>query len=290
MTELHQDVKDWLHTQKDWLQQAAELLLTKGALDDNDIMALAEHLKTTAGQTVTNNRAFNELVTGAIQTAEVRLKSIGDITGIENLEPSSPLNFGEGNLCVIYGNNGSGKSGYARLVKKAAGKPGAKELRPNVFKAAPAERKCKFDFNDGSDKTVEWHASAAPIEALRAVDIFDSDAASNYLTRDNEATYTPPVVSLFDKLVGIVNSVRDRLQAEQAALVKALPAIPQQYTATKSGAQYGALRANSNAAEVQKIQTWTDGEEQELAQLNERLAATDPVALARQKRATKTQI
>lgn len=290
MTELHQDVKDWLHTQKDWLQQAAELLLIKGALDDSDIMALAEHLKTTAGQNVTNNRAFNELVTGAIQTAEVRLKSIGDITGIENLGPSSPLNFGEGNLCVIYGNNGSGKSGYARLVKKAAGKPGAKELRPNVFKAAPGEQKCKFHFNDGSDKTVEWHASTAPIEALRAVDIFDADAANNYLTRDNEATYTPPVVSLFDKLVGIVNSVRERLQAQQAALVKVLPAIPQQYIATKSGAQYSGLRANSNAVEVQRIQAWTDAEERELAQLNGRLAATDPAALARQKRATKTQI
>ena len=71
---------------------------------------MSEQLKNTAGQTVTNSRAFNELVAGAIQTAEVRLKSIGDIAGIENLGPGSPLNFGEGNLCVIYGNNGSGKA------------------------------------------------------------------------------------------------------------------------------------------------------------------------------------
>ena len=290
MAELHQDVKDWLHTQKDWLQQAAELLLAKGTLDDDDIEGLAAHLKTTAGQAVTNSRAFNGLVAGAIQTAEVRLKAIGEIIGIENLGPSSPLNFGEGNLCVIYGNNGSGKSGYARLVKKATGKPGAKELRSNVFKVAPTEQKCSFAFNDGVDKTVEWHANAAPIEALRAVDIFDADAANNYLARDNEATYTPPLVSLFDKLVGIVNSVKERLQAQQEALVKALPAIPQQYIATKSGAQYIGLRANSSAVEVQKIQAWTDAEEQELSQLNERLAATDPAALARQKRATKIQI
>lgn len=290
MTELHQDVKDWLHTQKDWLQQAAELLLAKGTLDDDDIVALAEHLKTTEGQTVTNARAFNGLVAAATQTAEVRLKSIGDITGIENLGPSTPLNFGKGNLCVIYGNNGSGKSGYARLVKKATGKPGAKELRPNVFKAAPAEQKCSFAFNDGVDKAIEWHANAAPIEALRAVDIFDADAANNYLTRDNEATYTPPLVSLFDKLVGIVISVKGRLEAQQAALAKALPAIPLPYVATKAGAQYSGLRANSNAVEVQKIQAWTDAEEQALAQLNERLAATDPAALARQKRATKAQI
>lgn len=290
MTALHQDVKDWLYSQKDWLQYAAELLLTKGSLDEQDIAALTEHIKTPKGQAVTSTRAFNGIVGGGALSAEVRLKAIGEITGIENLGPSSPLGFGDGNLCVIYGNNGSGKSGYTRIIKKATGKSGAKQLRSNVFKATPAEQKCKFDFNDGSDKTVEWHANAAPIEALRAVDIFDSDAANNYLTRDNEATYTPPVVSLFDKLVAIVVSVRERLEAQQAALVKALPSVPQPYAATKAGAQYSGLGANSNAVEVQKIQTWTDAEEQALAQLNERLAVTDPVAMARHKRATKTQI
>lgn len=290
MTELHQSVKDWLHTQKDWLQQAAELLLAKRELDDNDIAALVERLKTAEGQAVTTNRNFNELVAGVTQATEVRLNSIGDITGIENLGSGTSLNFGEGNLGVIYGNNGSGKSGYVRLIKKAAGKPGAKELRSNVFKAVPAEQKCKFGLNDGSDKVIEWHAGAAPIEALRAIDIFDSDTAISYLTRDKEAAYTPPIVSLFDKLVGIVNLVKEKLQAQQAILVKALPVIPQQYIATKSGAQYDGLRANSSATEVQKIQAWTDGEGQELTQLNERLAAVDPAALAKQKRARRALI
>src|SRR3546814_17594715 len=97
MMELYHDVKGWLHTQKDWLQQAAELLLAKGPLDDNDIMALAEHLKTAAGQTVTRNGHSTALLPGAIPTAELRLKSIGDSTGIENLRPSSTTAVGEGN-------------------------------------------------------------------------------------------------------------------------------------------------------------------------------------------------
>jgi hypothetical protein len=43
MTEIHQYITRWLHAQKDWLQQAAELLLAKQQLDDNDILALAEN-------------------------------------------------------------------------------------------------------------------------------------------------------------------------------------------------------------------------------------------------------
>lgn len=255
MAQLHQDVKKWLHSQKDWLQQAADLLLIKGTLDDTDIVGLAEHLKTAQGQLVTTTRPFNGLAVGAVQTAEVRLKSIGDVAGIENLGPTNPLSFGDGNLCVIYGNNGSGKSSYTRLIKKATGKPGAKELKSNVFKAAPNEQKCRIGFNDGAEQMVEWHANGAPIEALRAVDIFDNDTANNYLVRDNEATYMPPLVLLFDRLVAIVNKVKERLQSQQAALVKTLPAIPAQYLTTKSGAQYNGLKANSSAIEVKKYKS-----------------------------------
>jgi len=47
--------------------------------------------------------------------------SIGEIKGIENLKPRKPIIFGEGNLNVIYGYNGSGKSGIVRIIKAACG-------------------------------------------------------------------------------------------------------------------------------------------------------------------------
>lgn len=293
MTQLHQGVKEWLHTQKDWLQQAAELLFTKGTLDDHDITALAEHLKTAEGQAVTSNRAFTELTVGMTQAEEVRLKSIGDITGIENLAPRHPLDFGVGNLCVIYGNNGSGKSGYTRLLKKATGKPLAKDLKHNVFQPVPAQdkRKARIVYAvGGAEHAPDWVANSAGISALQAVDIFDTDLANTYLTQSNTATYTPPLVSMFEQLVLVATKVRERLQAQQDALVSAKPAIPQPYLATAAGAQYNGLRHNTSPAEIQKISTWTDAEKQELVTLTERLAGTDPEALARQKRATKGQI
>ncbi|MFT4257640.1 MAG: AAA family ATPase [Pseudoxanthomonas sp.] len=289
MPDLHQQVKTWLLEQKDWLQLAADLGISKQwKLDDADINTIAERLKTDEGQQVTKERTFDNL--GADPGGNpIRLKSVGEIIGIENLAPRTPLEFGSGNLCVIYGNNGSGKSGYTRLLKKAAGKPGAKELKPNAFKPTPAERKCKITFHDGADQSVDWPANSDAISALNAVDIFDSDVASNYL-KETESSYAPPLVSLFERLVAVVGKVKEYLQREQAALVKALPAIPAEHLQTKAGAQYNGLRLNSNPAEVQAIQSWSPEEEQDLANLNERLNAADPAALARQKRATKGQV
>ncbi|AHX12005.1 restriction endonuclease [Dyella jiangningensis] len=293
MTELHQGVKEWLHTQKDWLQQAAELLLTKGALEDQDFAALTEYVKTAEGQAVTSTRAFAGLMAGAAQAGEVRLKSVGEITGIDNLGPSNPLDFGVGNLCVIYGNNGSGKSGYSRLIKKAAGKPSAKDLKQNVFQPVLAQdqRKAKIVYAEGGvEHTSHWVANDAGIPALQAVDIFDTDLANTYLTQSNTATYTPPLVSLFEQLVFVASKVKERLQAQQDALVSAKPAMPPEYLATAAGGQYNGLRHNTPVAEIRRISTWTEAEEQDLANVAERLAAADPAALARQKRAIKAQI
>lgn len=288
MIALHQVVKNWLHTKEDWLQQSAELILSKGILNDNDINNLAEHLKTTVGQQVTTTRGFPELGATHALTDEVRVKSIGEIVGIENLNPRTPLEFGTGNLCVIYGHNGSGKSGYTRLLKKAAGKSLAKELKHNVFQPVPTERKATISFTvSANEYPHEWEANSAAIPALQAVDIFDTDVAINYLARDNEATYAPPLVSLFRKLVEAATRVKGVLEVQRDALTSKLPSLRAEFVQTKSGLLYNSLKANSD---VQKIAIWKQEDEQALNQLTARLATADPIAVAKRKRANKDQI
>lgn len=111
---------------------------------------------------------------------DLRLKSIGPLTGIEGLAPRRPLAFGQTNLTVVYGHNGSGKSSYARLLKKVTGKPRASDLKSNVFQAGPVQGQCQFTYElAGENMSTEWLANAVPVEALRAVDIFDTDEAAH---------------------------------------------------------------------------------------------------------------
>ena len=109
MPNIEKEIRNWLHQQQDWLQEAVEKLLASGSLADSDIQAIAERLKTTAGQRVTTHHTFEGIGATTPSSTEVHLLEIGDISGIENLCPRSPLTFGTGNLAVIYGPNGSGK-------------------------------------------------------------------------------------------------------------------------------------------------------------------------------------
>ncbi|HYW75080.1 MAG TPA: AAA family ATPase [Gammaproteobacteria bacterium] len=291
MPDVHETICQWLHSQQDWLQQAAETLLSEGSVSDARLNDLVANLKTPEGQKVTTHRKFEGLASHASTTGELRLNEIGGISGIENLAPRRPLSFGGGNLCVIYGHNGSGKSGYTRLLKKVCGKPGVADLKPNVFAPPPTERRCKVSYSaDGVTREIEWPANSAPINDLRSVDIFDAETAIAYLTEETAATYTPPSVALFEELASVGNRIRGKLQNEQDGLVSALPQLPAEYVGTPAGSIYRGLDPDLAEETIQSIVQWEDKDQQALDQLIERLKTADPTQLARTKRNTKREI
>ena len=291
MPDVQEEIRDWLRGRPDWQQQAAEILLASGGASDADIGVLAERLKSPEGQQVTDHRTFTVIGSDAESTSALRLVEIGEITGIENLNPRSPLAFGEGNLSVIYGHNGSGKSGYTRLLKKICGKPRAIELKANVFQEPPAVRRCRISYRLGQEaRQSEWLASAEPISELRQVDIFDTDEAVFYLKEETAVAYVPPAVALFEALANVCDRIKDRLDAERSALVSALPALPQEYVATTAGATYRALSPQMTDTDVEQLTRWSEKDEQAVEALSLRLSTVDPSALVRSKRSHKVQV
>ena len=291
MAEIQQVVRDWLQTQPRWLQQAAATLLSSGKVSDADIADLVKLVKTGEAQDDGERPSFDELVPPATEATALRLVEVGDVRGIENLGPRIPLSFGNGNLCVVYGHNGSGKSGYARLLKRACGKPRASALKPNVFQPAPAERKCRINYRvTGLERDVEWPANGAAIDDLRSVDFFDTDTAVSYLTQESAASYIPPLVALFESLATACDQVRTVLQAEQERLVSALPSLPTEYSDTSVGVWYRSLTPTLDEPTIVDTLRWSDSDQRNLDQLTERLLTEDPAALARTKRNTKTQV
>lgn len=285
------DIRQWLHKQQDWLQDASERLLKKGSLSSADVNDLVARLKTADGQKITGHRTFDSLMQPSTAGLDLRLKSISALTGIEGLAPRSPLTFGSTNLTVVYGHNGSGKSSYARLLKKVTGKPRALDLKPDVFQAVSVQGKCQFTYElNGVEVSTEWLSNAAPVAALRAVDIFDADEAGHYLSNESAAAYTPPVVALFENLALACDQVKAQLQDEQGKLMKALPALPHEYSASAAGKRYASLKADLAEASLSALLTWPIENEIKLTQAVERLRTTDHAALAKQKRAKKVQV
>lgn len=291
MKSTNDDIRRWLHKQPDWLQDASERLLKQGSLNPADINNLVSRVKTADGQKVTGHRIFDSLAQPSTVGLDLRLKSISALTGIEGLAPRRPLTFGQKNLTVIYGHNGSGKSSYARLLKKVTGKPRALDLKPNIFQEVSGQGQCQLTYElGGVEMSIEWLSNAAPLAALRAVDIFDADEAGHYLSGESAAAYTPPVVAVFEKLALACDQVKVQLHDEQGKLVKALPVLPHEYSATAAGKNYSSLKFDVAEATLSAFLTWPSESENALTQTTERLRTADHAALAKQKRAKKTEV
>ena len=291
MPNIEQEIRRWLHQQQDWLQVAVEKLLASGSLADSDIEAIAERLKTRAGQQLTNHRTFDGIGNTSVSSAEVYLLSIGDICGIENLCPHRPLTFGTGNLAVIYGPNGSGNPVTSASSSERAGSPARRRSSPTYSNVRLRNSSAGFGINlAGRDQSVTWQASDAPIEQLRAVDIFDADAAAFYISQEKAISYTPPAVTLFKALAAVCDRVKTRLKIERSSLVGLLPNLPPEYMSTPAGQAYAALRHDLSEQEFERLTQWGKDYEEELRKLTERLSADDPAKLAELKRNTKSQL
>lgn len=114
MEDLQQKVINWVKTLKGWQCELAYRLLIKEKLDNGDINEIVSMLKE---EKQFENKIFPNIGI-SINGESIILLSIDSIENIEHLSPRNALKFAEKGLTVIYGKNGTGKSGYTRILKK----------------------------------------------------------------------------------------------------------------------------------------------------------------------------
>ena len=113
MSKVSASLTKWISERPQWLQIAATRLLQESELTDKDVSELAILCQQEADGKLPNTTcsfpatAFSQGASGTL-----RLCSISDVEGVNALAPKKPLEFGKGNITIVYGNNGSGKSGY----------------------------------------------------------------------------------------------------------------------------------------------------------------------------------
>jgi len=286
---MNPELLSWLQQQVPWLQVAADRLLRNGSLSEVDIADLLGLIKASEPTEARPESAI-PITANPPPQAELRLLALGPVEGIDTLNPRSPLGFGTGNLSVVYGHNGAGKSGYSRIIAKASGKPQAADLRSSVFEAAPARQACHIHYSiAGVSSVVEW-IPPDPLPDLASIDIFDSSCGRIYLESETEASFVPPELALLADLVAACGRVETVLGAEERALVSRLPIIPPEHHGTTAALGYRSLRHDWTEEQLASLTLWTEQDATELGQLNRILSVTDPASAAQRRQGVKQQL
>lgn len=111
------DILSWLKDRPAWQRDALRRLIAQGELTDKDIDELTALCKddTLASQPLAEGD-INAQQSGA---PTVALKSIRGVQNVNALAEGQTLTFIPKGVTIIYGDNGAGKSGYVRILKRA---------------------------------------------------------------------------------------------------------------------------------------------------------------------------
>lgn len=282
----------WFQGRPKWLQDAARLLLANSHLSEDDIANLkTKCVLEAAGKDMAEVGPFPTDAFIAESVTPLRLCSIGNLNGINALSPRKPLNLGPDNLVVIYGENGSGKSSYVRLLKHVCGARNLGRLHPNVYSSNEPPQTAMIAYRVG-EKEIQssWDISDGVHADLRHIDIFDTECGRMYLENESEVTYEPPVLLFFSDLASICEQVTRLLDDQMDRLVSVLPNIPVEFSETVSGKWYRSLNVSTLPEQASSTSGWNQEDDNALSALEMRLAEKAPGERAKELRTKKKHV
>lgn len=282
---------NWFSERPQWLQIATARLLQQPELTDKDILELATLCQQEAdGKLPKTTCSFPATAFSQGAAGTLRLCSISDVEGVNALAPKKPLEFGKGNITIVYGNNGSGKSGYVRLLKHVCGARETGTLHRNVYKPGSAVQKACISFEqDGIPKSHMWLGQSV-CDDLNNVNIFDTSFGKFFVSSEDEVSYEPPVLSFFSLLILACEKVAAALDAKTNQHQSKKPNIPADKKVTPEGIWYESISAKTTTQDIDKNCAFGSTDETEVQTLQQRLAEQAPAEKAKQLRKQKQHI
>ncbi|MCH8279577.1 MAG: hypothetical protein IIC96_02740, partial [Chloroflexi bacterium] len=158
----------------------------------------------------------------------VNLRAIHSVQNVNALKEGERLTFGKVGLTVVYGDNGSGKSGYVRILKQIcrARTPKGDTILPNIYATTTVPPNAVIDFSaNGQNKSAKWATGKAEDPLLSSISVFDCQTANVYVDGKNDVAYTPFPMKVLERLADTCREIRKHVEAEILELERQTPTL-----------------------------------------------------------------
>ena len=288
------DILAWSRGCPEWQRDALRRLCIKGGLDEtdaSDLTSLCKH----RGQDASVFTAAHVPDPDAA-SATLNLRTIRGVKNVNALKPDEILSFDKKGLTVIYGDNGAGKSGYARILKQVCRSraPASQNgILPNIHAETAGQQQAVIEYAaDGQNRCANWTADHTDDTALSIISIFDRNTANVHVENANDVAYTPMPMRVLEQLAEICRQVSQLIKQEIQELKRLTPEIirrPQCRDDTEVGKLIARLGEQSKVQDVRALATLNDVEKARLEMLQGDIG-TDSHNKARRIKALKDRL
>jgi ABC-type cobalamin/Fe3+-siderophores transport system ATPase subunit len=263
-----------------WQRDALRRLVVNGALTEEDIEETLLLIKAAYGIIGPSQISIAPIPLDPIHICPdsaadqpVSLSSISDVCNVNAICSGKPLTFNENGMTIVYGENGTGKSGYVRILKALCrARTADNKIFPNVFSddyQKPKSACVNYKHGASGIPFVMEEGKPAPQE-LSCINVFDMGCASLYVNDESKIVYMPLGLDVFDKLVKACDKISASLDKEKRQHPSELPPLPPEYLTTTSGVWYKFVLPATGAGlkDIDSIVTFDEAETRRLEELN----------------------
>jgi energy-coupling factor transporter ATP-binding protein EcfA2 len=216
---LRNEIVEWLKLQQYCYQFAGvEILENKKVTDDLvektlRYLLLAEGLLDEHIEQV--EIAFDKLTEKGIENQDkIYLHELKDLKNVNALAENQCIKFSE-NLTLIYGSNGTGKTGYIRLLNNIFKSRGDKLILQNIFDKnyvnKDVQPTCKLSFLNNSEQIEMNYPDCLNEPYLNKFIVFDTKSIKVHIEEENKLIFSPLEFDFFNHFVNLIGLIKKQL-------------------------------------------------------------------------------
>jgi energy-coupling factor transporter ATP-binding protein EcfA2 len=245
---LEEQIIEWSKTRPPWQRSILRRVATGEVFSDADYDKLADAF-VESEEVGEVDFSLDHLPKATTGDPPVVLVTIANPEHVNALASDLPLTFEASGLTIIYGDNASGKSGYARLLKQITRARHQEEILTDVFRdTALAKSTATVTVRIGSTETpIVWPESSPP--DLQRILFYDEACGEAYIATESDFPYRPSALFVMDGLIEACVAIRRRIELkleQNAGLAKILPIIDDALIETEVGLYLSRLSGSSS--------------------------------------------
>ena len=209
---------DWANQQDGWVRRlAAEVLATGRAIPEPKLAEFYDTFKAEKGlseEPAADVPAIAVTEAGSEEEEPLILTKLHGVKGVNALVEGHEIDFNS-RMTVLFGENGAGKTGYARVLKCAAGVRTAEDILPNArVRTQATSPSALIGYRLGEvENEIPWHNERG-LAPFTRMSVFDAPAVLLHVDSELGYVYTPADLALFKHCSDAVRAVGELAAAE----------------------------------------------------------------------------
>lgn len=194
------------------------------------------------------------------------LNKLGNVEGVNALVENQVIEFSP-KLTIIYGANGSGKSGYVRLLKQAFQSRTTEQILANIhIDSGHKATKANFEFTADKEPYAVAYPDQNDISEFKQFSVFDNKCVDIHLAK-NKPEFRPAGLNFFADLTDAFKKLEEKIDKEATA-----KKTPKDYVSLFDGESVIRtfivnLSTKTNIADLKKVTPFTEEDKKNRTEL-----------------------